>query len=168
MTHGLWRIAALSHCRLTTSRFNWFAAGSGAPSHCLPQGSGQGTVDGQTSTLEAVGRGFRHRSLSGWGRARLMDSFSFRNSSGSLAMFASIRRASSRVSSFAARTPARLILEIDIGQFLPGVVLHDEAGVHFLDGPGRREAGAGIGGSHTGKRRLIGVAPTTIRSGRLR
>jgi hypothetical protein len=30
-----------------------------------PRGSGQGTVDGQTSTLEAVGRGSRNRSLSG-------------------------------------------------------------------------------------------------------
>ncbi len=40
------RIAALQRHRLTASRFNCFAACSGAPSHCLPQGSGQGIVDG--------------------------------------------------------------------------------------------------------------------------
>ena len=65
MVGDLWRIAALGRHRLKASRFNWFAACSGAPSHCRPQGSGQGTVDGQTSTLEAVERGFRNRSLSG-------------------------------------------------------------------------------------------------------
>jgi hypothetical protein len=42
----------------------------------------------------------------------------FRDSSGSLAMFAAIRRASSLESSLAARTPARLILEIDIRERL--------------------------------------------------
>jgi hypothetical protein len=31
----LWRITALER-RLVASRFNWFAACSGAPSHCLP------------------------------------------------------------------------------------------------------------------------------------
>ena len=36
----LWRIAALQRYRLSTSRFNWFAACAGAPPHCLPQGSG--------------------------------------------------------------------------------------------------------------------------------
>jgi len=55
----------LQRYRLTTSRFNWFAASSGAPSHCLLKGSGQGIVEGQTITLEAVGCGFRRRSLSG-------------------------------------------------------------------------------------------------------
>ena len=50
--HGLWRIVPLSRCRLTASRFNWFAAGFGAPSHCLPRGSGQGIVPAQNSTLE--------------------------------------------------------------------------------------------------------------------
>jgi hypothetical protein len=33
MAGHLQRIAALSRCRLTVSRFNWFAACSGAPSH---------------------------------------------------------------------------------------------------------------------------------------
>jgi hypothetical protein len=61
----LWRVAALSHCCLTASRFNWFATCSGAPSHCLPQGSGQGIVDCQSSTLEVAGCGFGHRSLNG-------------------------------------------------------------------------------------------------------
>jgi hypothetical protein len=40
---------------LRPPRFNWFAACSGAPSHCLPRGSGQGIVPVQTSTLEAAG-----------------------------------------------------------------------------------------------------------------
>ena len=35
-THSLWRIAALYGYRLTASRFNWFAACTGAPSHCRP------------------------------------------------------------------------------------------------------------------------------------
>ena len=39
------------------------------------------------------------------------------------------------------RSPARLILEIDMRQRVPGVVLHDEAGVILLDHrPGRRAA----------------------------
>jgi hypothetical protein len=33
---GRWRIAALSRYRLAVSRFNWFAACSGAPSHLPP------------------------------------------------------------------------------------------------------------------------------------
>jgi hypothetical protein len=37
------------------------------------------------------------------------------------------------------RSPARLILEIDVGQLLAGVIHHDEAGVQFLDSPRRRE-----------------------------
>ena len=36
---------------------------------------------------------------------------------------------------------AGLVLEIDIRQRVPGVILHDEAGVRFLDGPRRRETG---------------------------
>ena len=36
----------------------------------------------------------------------------------------------------------RLILEINIGELLPGAVLHDEACVQFLDKPRRREAAA--------------------------
>jgi len=56
MVGNLWRIAALQGHRLTASRFNWFAACSGAPSHCLPRGSGQGiVVVYQFSTLEVVG-----------------------------------------------------------------------------------------------------------------
>jgi hypothetical protein len=55
-------------------------------------------------------------------------------------MLAAMRRASSRVSSFAADRPAGLILEIDVGERLAGVILHNEAGVSFLDGPRRREA----------------------------
>jgi hypothetical protein len=35
---------------------------------------------------------------------------------------------------------ARLVLKIDVSQFLPGAVGHDKAGVQFIDGPGRREA----------------------------
>jgi hypothetical protein len=43
---SVWRVATLARCRLTASRFTWFAACSGAPSHCRPQGSGQGIVPG--------------------------------------------------------------------------------------------------------------------------
>jgi hypothetical protein len=43
------------------------------------------------------------------------------------------------------RSAAGLILEIDIGQLLPGAVRHDKAGVQFLDSPRRREA---TGGRH--------------------
>ena len=54
-------------------------------------------------------------------------------------MLAAPRRASSRVSSLVA-DPARLILKIDLGQRLPVVILHDEAGAILLDrSPGRRE-----------------------------
>jgi hypothetical protein len=38
------------------------------------------------------------------------------------------------------RAPSRLLLEIDVGERLAGVILHDETGIRFLDGPGRREA----------------------------
>jgi hypothetical protein len=37
-------------------------------------------------------------------------------------------------------SPARLILEIDIGEPLPGAVRHDEGGANILDCPRRREA----------------------------
>jgi hypothetical protein len=57
----LWCIGALSHRRFVTSRLTRFAACSGAPSHCLPQGSGQGIVAGQSSTLEVVGAWFKAR-----------------------------------------------------------------------------------------------------------
>jgi hypothetical protein len=33
---------------------------------------------------------------------------------------------------------AWLILEIDVRQLLPVVILHDEAGLRFFDGPGKR------------------------------
>jgi hypothetical protein len=55
------------------------------------------------------------------------------NSSGSLAMLAAIRRASSRVSSLAAARRAGLLLEIDVSQRHAGAILHDETGVGFLD-----------------------------------
>jgi hypothetical protein len=42
-------------------------------------------------------------------------------------MFAAIRCASSLVSSLAADRPAELLLEIDIGELLPGAVDHDKA-----------------------------------------
>ncbi len=61
---GLWRIAALWRCRFTSSRFNRFAACFGAPSHCLPLGSGRGIVGGHTSTSDGAACEFRQRSLS--------------------------------------------------------------------------------------------------------
>jgi hypothetical protein len=46
----------------------------------------------------------------------------------------------------ARRSPAGLILKIDIRELLPGAVPDDEAGVVvFLDRAGRREAAGGIG-----------------------
>jgi hypothetical protein len=44
----------LSRCCFAASRFKWFSAGFGAPSHRLPQGSGQGIVAGQISTPEVA------------------------------------------------------------------------------------------------------------------
>ena len=41
MTGGLWRMAALSRCRLTALRFCCFAAYFVAPSDCRPRGSAQ-------------------------------------------------------------------------------------------------------------------------------
>jgi hypothetical protein len=55
-------------------------------------------------------------------------------------MLTAILRASSSVSSLAAESPPRLILEIDIGELLPVLVTHDKAGVQFFDKPRRREA----------------------------
>jgi hypothetical protein len=40
--------------RLAGSRFGWLPACSGAPSHYLPQASGQGIVAGQTSLPEVA------------------------------------------------------------------------------------------------------------------
>ena len=56
------------------------------------------------------------------------------SSSGSLAMLAAMRRASSRVSS-----APRLFLAIDVAERLPVSVADDETGGDFLNGPGRRE-----------------------------
>jgi hypothetical protein len=38
------------------------------------------------------------------------------------------------------RSAAGLLFEIDERQFLPGAILHYEAGFQFIDRPGRREA----------------------------
>jgi hypothetical protein len=43
----------------------------------------------------------------------------------------------------ASNVPAGLLLEIDVGQFLPGIVGHDKADFQFDDMPGRREAAGG-------------------------
>src|SRR6516164_2381497 len=48
--HGFWRTAPLWRHHFVALRFGWFAACSGAPSHRLPQGSGQGIVPAQNST----------------------------------------------------------------------------------------------------------------------
>src|SRR5262249_9481559 len=47
--------------RLSASRVSHFPACSGAPSHRLPQGSGQGIVAGQISTLEVARMGAQVR-----------------------------------------------------------------------------------------------------------
>jgi hypothetical protein len=44
-----------------------------------------------------------------------------------------IRRTSSRLNSLAADSPARLVLEIDVSERLPVVIVHDEAGFQFFD-----------------------------------
>src|SRR5262245_37848128 len=59
-----------------------------------------------------------------------------RTSSGSLAIFAAIRRATYFVSSLAADRRPGLILEIDIRQLLPGAVDHDKAGVTVANAQG--------------------------------
>ena len=64
------------------------------------------------------------------------------NKSGSLAMFAAIAPGFTLRQQLCRRSPAGLFLEIDIGQRHAGAILHDEAGVRFLDGPRRREAAA--------------------------
>jgi len=51
-------------------------------------------------------------------------------------MFAAMRRASSRVSRFAAVRAAGLLLVVYVRERLPGVIAHDETGIGFLDGPG--------------------------------
>jgi hypothetical protein len=52
----------------------------------------------------------------------------WRTSSGSLAKFAAIRRASSLVSSLAAERRRGVVLEIDVSERLPGAIAGDEAG----------------------------------------
>jgi hypothetical protein len=47
------------------------------------------------------------------------------------------------------RSPARLLLEIDIGELLSVVVAHDKAGAQLLDRPERREAAFGNGSKVT-------------------
>jgi hypothetical protein len=56
-------------------------------------------------------------------------------SSGQLRNIAAILRASSLVSNFAAESPPRLILEIDVGKLLTVVIAPDKAGVQFLGPP---------------------------------
>ena len=51
------------------------------------------------------------------------------------------------------RSPAGLLLEIDIGERQAAVILHDEAGVRLLDGPRRREAARGPRWRHFRNRR---------------
>jgi hypothetical protein len=63
-----------------------------------------------------------------------------RSSSGSLAMFAAIRHASSVVSSLAAARRPGLVLEIEMPQLFPGRLADDEAGVGLPRRPRRREA----------------------------
>jgi len=53
--------------------------------------------------------------------------YALRNSSGSFAIFAAIRRASSLLSNLAAESSAGLILEIDVAQRLTVDVAHDVA-----------------------------------------
>jgi hypothetical protein len=45
-----------------------------------------------------------------------------------------------RSSAFMTGTPPRLILEIDIGELLPGTVRHDKGRTNILNRPWRREA----------------------------
>jgi hypothetical protein len=50
----------------------------------------------------------------------------FRSSSGSLAMLAAMRRASSRVSKASRRPPSRVFFELDVAERLPAGVADDE------------------------------------------
>src|SRR5262249_43394675 len=59
------RIEGLRRHRLTASRFNRFATCSGAPSHRLPRGSGQGIVAGQLARRKSPLRQLRQ----GWPRS---------------------------------------------------------------------------------------------------
>ena len=57
-----------------------------------------------------------------------------RVSSGSLATFAAMRHASSRVRRCAAERSSGLVLEIDVRERLPDGVADDEADVHRFEG----------------------------------
>jgi hypothetical protein len=81
-------------------------------------------------------------------------------------MLAAIRRASSRVISLVAARRPGSSSKIDIGERLTGLILHDETGFAFLDGPRRREAALGhllqsssasrvTAGAATGSRRTV-------------
>ncbi len=63
-----------------------------------------------------------------------------------------VRRHSSRLvasEQLGRRSPAGLILEVEIGERLPGTVADDEAGVvRLIDRPGRREAAHGSDERH--------------------
>jgi hypothetical protein len=59
-------------------------------------------------------------------RRVLIRCYAFRNSSGSLAIFAAIRRASSFVSNLRLTTGLRLVLIIDVCELLPVMISHDE------------------------------------------
>jgi len=62
------------------------------------------------------------------------------SSPGSLAIITAFLRASSLLKQLGCRSPARLILEIDMRQLFAGAVRHDKAGVQFLDSPRWQEA----------------------------
>jgi hypothetical protein len=59
------------------------------------------------------------------------------SSSGSLAKFAAMRRASSLLSSLAAERRPGLVFEVEVRKRLPDVVADDEAGVVLLVDPPR-------------------------------
>jgi hypothetical protein len=63
-----------------------------------------------------------------------------RSSTGSSAMLAAMRRASSRVSRFCARPTTRLVLILQVCKRLPVVIADDEAGAVVLNLPPRRKA----------------------------
>jgi hypothetical protein len=65
-------------------------------------------------------------------------------------MLTAMRRASSRVTIFAAESPAGFVLEIDVGERVAVAVADDvavlaELGVRVIDRPGRREAAPCLG-----------------------
>jgi hypothetical protein len=72
-------------------------------------------------------------------KADIRNGHVWRSSSGSFAIFAAILRASSRVS-IGGRSPARLILEIDVRELLPVAVFHHKTGANILDRPKPRDS----------------------------